>query len=356
MKIAILSYFHGYGGAEKQTVLLANGLVAKKHDVMVVSICEDDCKYHLNGDVKRKYIRDRNTSVFRIITRFLDIKSTLSGFQPDITISFWFQPIYLAAFMGRKVTGRLVYSERIDPGNKKYLGVLGIIRCLVIGKIDGFVFQTESAKRYFSGKIQDKSVVITNALTLDTFEASADEPRKKVIVSIGRLSQQKNHKLVIDAFAKIHKSIPEYTLEIYGDGELKEYLIRYISEKKLCDKVSINAPTPYVHMEIKNASVFVLGSEYEGMPNALLEAMALGLPCITTDFQPGGAVEIITSGINGIIVPNNDCDAMAKAILALISDEKLRDYIGGNAKKVIGKFAPQKIFDQWESFLLKMVV
>jgi glycosyltransferase involved in cell wall biosynthesis len=352
MRIVLLSYFHGYGGAEKQTVLLANAL-AKNHDVTIISICADDCKYEIDVKVRRLFIPDKRNNLLRVVYRYLEIRKILNQLKPDITISFWFQPVYLVAYIKKSITGHVIYSERGDPDDKEYSGLLGIVRRFTLKRIDGFVFQTHSARKCFDKKVFERSIVIPNALSITTTGLNDSEPRRKAIVTVGRLCSQKNHKMAVDAFAKVNKIVPEFTLEIYGEGEQEEFLTEYIKEKGLNDSVSIYTPTADIHSRIKDATMFVLSSEYEGMPNVLLEAMALGLPCISTDYRPGGVKELIVSGENGIIVPNNDCNAMAEAILSLLFDENQMRYIGRNAKKAAIKYSPDSCFDKWEGYLNK---
>ena len=351
MKIVFLSYLHGFGGAEKQNIMLANAMVNRGHDVTLISICVDNNCYQLDRCIEYQFLPDRKTNILRLITRYKDIKKKLIEINPDVTVSFWFQSAYLTALMRKNITGKIVYSERSDPGDKEYNGMLGWIRRLTLPRIDGFVFQSKGAQRYFSKSVQLRSVVIPNPVFVRTEDFQEVKERKKKIVTVGRLHPQKNQKLLIEAFSLIADQIPEYTLEIYGDGELKGELQRQIMELQLGSRVFLKGTCKKIHELIYDASLFVLSSDYEGIPNTLLEAMALGIPCVSTDCRPGGARELITDGEDGIIVPVGDKTALANAINWSLNH---KEDITKKAKKAIEHmkyFRADTIYSKWENFL-----
>ena len=348
MKIVFLSYLHGFGGAEKQNVMLANAMDERGHDVTLISICADNNCYKLNENVKYIFLPDRNSGLLRIVTRYQDIRKILKDIKPDITVSFWFQSAYMTAFMSKRITGKVIYSERGDPGDAEYNGALGIVRKLTLPRIDGFVFQSRGAQRYFDKKVQERSAVIRNPVFVKRENFPEVKERRKVIVTVGRLHPQKNQKLLIDAFAMIADKVPEYTLEIYGDGELKDELQRQIDRLNLHDRVFLKGTSKKIHNLIYDASLFVLSSDYEGIPNTLLEAMALGSPCISTDCRPGGAREIIDDGVNGIIVPVGDVNKLTKEMLRIISNDN--GQLTNSSRRRMIDFSPNIIYNKWEQF------
>lgn len=356
MKIVFLSYLHGFGGAEKQNVMLANVMADRGHDVTLISICADNNCYQLDRRVKYQFLPDRKTNVLRLITRYTDIKKKLIEIKPDITVSFWFQSAYLTALMRKSITGKVIYSERCDPGDKEYSGILGWIRRLTLPRIDGFVFQSKGAQRYFDKAVQLRSTVIPNPVIVKSEDFPEVKERKKKIVTVGRLHPQKNQKLLIDAFSLIVDQIPGYTLEIYGDGELKDELQRQISELHLADKVFLKGTSKRIHELICDASLFVLSSDYEGIPNTLLEAMALGIPCISTDCRPGGAREIITNGEDGVIVPPGNRIALANAISWSLNHEEDTFKKSKKAIENMKRFQADVIYSKWEAFFKAFVI
>lgn len=350
MKIAFLSYLHGYGGAEKQNVMLANAMAERGHDVTLISICADNNCYELDERVTYVFLPDQKTGILRISSRYCDIKKELRIIKPDITVSFWFQSAYLTALMKKSITGKVVYSERGDPGDTEYNGMMGIVRRLTLPRIDGFVFQSKGAQAYFNNAIQSRSTVIPNPVFVRTEDFPEVRERRKVIVSVGRLHPQKNQKLLIDAFSFVSDQIPDYTLEIYGDGELKNDLQKQINSLNLENKAFLMGTSKKIHSLINDASLFILSSDYEGLPNTLLEAMALGIPCISTDCRPGGAREIIDDGIDGVITPVGDREKLADAILHAIRYSEETQAKAKRAKIKMRKYQKNIIYSTWEDF------
>ena len=351
MKIVFLAYLHGFGGAEKQNVMLANAMAERGHDVTLISISADNNCYTLDNRVKYIYLPDRKENVLRLATRYQDIKQKLKEIKPDVTVNFWFQSAYMTALMKQSITGKVIYSERGDPGDAEYTGVLGLIRKFTLPKIDGFVFQSKGAQKYFDNKVQQRSIVIPNPVFLRSDDYPIVTERRKVIVTIGRLHPQKNQELLINAFARIAPQIPEYILEIYGDGELKEKLQTKIESLALKNRVFLKGTSKAIHSLIYDASLFVLSSDYEGIPNTLLEAMTLGIPCISTDCRPGGAREIIKDGVDGTIVPVGDIEALSNAMIEALLQPDRVEKMALVARKNMCRFAPDQIYSKWEQFM-----
>ena len=239
MKLLFIGYLHGFGGAEKQIIKLANEMANRDHDVTLISLYKNNECYKIHEKVKKIHIPDKGKSILKIFNRYNNLRKKIKKIKPDIIINFWFQSAYLTAFMSKRYTGKLIYSERGDPGDKEYDGILGIIRKISFKKIDGFVFQTEIAKNYFDDKISKKSTVIHNPIMIKKGEYVIPEKREKRIVTVGRLHEQKNHKFLINAFNEFSKKYEDYVLEIYGEGTLHDEIDKYINELNLHDKVKL---------------------------------------------------------------------------------------------------------------------
>ena len=169
------------------------------------------------------------------------------------------------------------------------------------------------------------------------------------VLSVGRLSEQKNHFLLIDAFEKMERP-KNLVLKIYGEGPLKEKLEDYIRSKSLEKKVFLMGNSDNLLPIYENASFFVLSSNYEGMPNALIEALSVGLPSIATDCPCGGPKQIISNHVNGVLVPTNDIDALASEMSRLSSSKETRlSY--SRASKISSKaFEPSEVLKDWFVF------
>ena len=170
---------------------------------------------------------------------------------------------------------------------------------------------------------------------------------RKEIVTVGRLEPQKNQKLLINAFSELAKKFPDYTLVIYGEGSLRKKLEKYIESKGLKDRVFLPGAKNNIQEYIKDASLFVLSSDYEGIPNALIEAMAIGLPCVSTDCSPGGARELITNGENGVIVECRNSNELATAMARLLTDRESAKRMGTNAKKIYTRVDKNLVCNRW---------
>ena len=220
--------------------------------------------------------------------------------------------------------------------------------------MNGLVFQSEGARDFFPEVVKHKSIVIHNSVNVPQDKYPIPAIRERRIINVGRLHPQKNQKLLINAFSKIAKSFPDYTLEIYGDGELHDELQGRINLCGLVDRVILHPSRKDIWDCIYKASLFVLTSDYEGMPNALMEAMALGLPCISTDCRPGGARTLIEDGKNGFVVPLRQTDNLAQAMTLCLSNPELSEKLAVNARKLSETHSEKVLFDKWERFVMSI--
>lgn len=350
-----IGHLPGFGGAEKSMIMTANAMVKKGHTVSIVSVQSNNPVYPINEEIKYVYLPDKsNLKAVNIIGRFNSIRDTLKRLKPDIVICFWLQVAVIATLISKFRGFKVIYSERGDPGDSEYKGVLGLVRTIVFPLLDGFVFQTEGARDYFPTKMQRKSRVIPNPVYISFDDYSIPVQRDKVIINVGRLHPQKNQKLLINAFAKIHNDFPDYQLHIYGDGELKTELEQQINELGLNECVILKGTTKQILDAIVNSALFVLTSDYEGMPNALMEAMALGIPCISANCPPGGPKALIKHGTNGLLFPVGDEQQLEIEMRKVLTDKGLADSLTLNAKNICLTHSPIRVFNSWENYLKDM--
>jgi glycosyltransferase involved in cell wall biosynthesis len=355
-KIVFLGFFPGFGGAEKSMIMIANGLAKLGNSVTIISLKDNNIVYEIDKKINYIFIPDhRGTKIRKQFNRFLNLKSKLVEIKPNLVISFWLQPAIFAAILSKFIGFKTIYSERGDPTDKEYSGILGLLRYVFLKFVDGFVFQTEGAKKCFSKSIQTRGTIISNSVCIKYDDYNIPPERRKIIVNVGRLHEQKNQKLLINAFAKITKLFPEYTLNIYGDGELKGELEAQIRELNIDNRVQLKGTTNKLFDEIVDASLFVLSSDYEGMPNALLEAMALGIPSISTDCKPGGAREILVNGENGLLVERNSVNELARAIQFMLSHPDEAEKMGIEAKRICNTHSVDSIYAMWEEYTAKIM-
>ncbi|WP_419022022.1 glycosyltransferase family 4 protein [Holdemanella sp.] len=355
MKIVFYINTLGGGGAERVVSALAKSFSAA-NEVIVVNSYAVDKEYELNDKVRHIYLEKNNTSrnfITRNIHRVSRLRYILKSEKPDVLISFMAEPNYRAIVASIGLKNKTIISVRNDP-DKEYPGVLtGFLAKTLFRLADGIVFQTEDAKKWFPDSIQKKSTIIYNQVD-DVFFNTKFHGVRHDIVSTGRLTNQKNQKMLIRAFASVADKITE-NLIIYGEGELRSELESLIAKLHMTNRIFLPGRIENVAETIKSAKLFVLSSDYEGMPNSLMEAMVLGIPCISTNCPCGGSRKIFEGQKNGLLVPVNDVKTLAEKIIYLLKNKPVREKISDNALKASKMFSSQVITDKWLSYINKII-
>jgi len=349
MKILLIIGAYSFGGAERVICSLANHLF-ENNEVVLVTLSNREETYYLNPGIKRINGIGWKTELHGIFK----LRKFLKQEKPNLIISF-ITHVNIATIIANLFTGTpIIISERNDPSKSATSNARRVLRKLIYPMASGFVFQTEEAKQYFSNKIQLRSVIIPNPLFLEEKSVDRSE-RVNEVVSVGRLVPQKRHDLTIKAFASANGKNGSYHLTIYGNGDERENLVRLVSDLNMQDKITINPAVNDLHSRIKNAKIFVLMSEYEGMPNSLMEAMGLGLACISSDCPCGGPRFLINQNCNGILVNNGDSIELCNQLNRLMNNDEEIDRISYEACKIRERLSSEKIFLQWDSFISKIV-
>ena len=348
MKIICVIGSMGVGGGAERVMSYLASFLSERHDVTWLSF------YHCDGPTyptapNVKIInglgqKNKLDSIFRL-RRFLKNE------QPDIVLSFLTQ-INISALLASAFTRvKVVVSDR---GNLAVSNNLRkCLRLLLYPRAAGRVFQTKDAQNYFTGKIKNDSVVIPNPIFVNPELIQRPASRRKEIVSVGRLDYQKNHELTIKAFSNIFPEFEDYHLNIYGEGQERGSLQHLIDGLQMHDHITLCGSIPDVLEKIKDAQLFVMASRWEGMPNALMEAMALGLPCISTDCPVGGPRELIVDGINGWLFENENQKQLENLIRQSLSDLGQSERVGEKAQNIMLIYNSERICSIWENYLIK---
>lgn len=287
----------------------------------------------------------------RVIQRIRGIRKVVNSNRFDIVVSFGVV-FNMDVALGLVGTGsKLILCERNDPVHDPRSRFQRVRRTLTYPFADGYVFQTETIKNYFSKQIQSKSIVIPNFIEESIDLADTYQPMRKAWATSARLDDnQKNQTALIKAFSLFVMNHPDYRLEIYGDGpdknKLKEYALKCGVQDKVFFKGRVNNP---MH-EIRLCSGFILTSRFEGMPNSLIEAMAYAMPCISTNCSGGGAKALITNEINGILLENDNPETIAAAMSRLSDDVEYAIKLGKNAYKINRDLNIDVIIGKWAAY------
>ena len=338
------------GGAQRVIANLSNYL-STENDVGIITTSNRNSQYYLNNNIVRYYLDNQNKKTNNI-KRIIKLNRIIKNVRPDVIVTFQPEPSFRILLLRLFNKIPTILSVRNDP-NVEYSNLKRKILMKILYPVaDGYVFQTEDAKKYFSKKIQNKSTVIPNPIS-ETFllEQPYTGKRENTIVTVGRIEKQKNQRLLIDAFKEIEKEYKEYKLIIYGEGRLEKDLKEYCKELKLINKIIFKGQVDNVKEEILKAGMFVLPSDYEGMPNALMEAMALGLPCISTDCPCGGPKALIKNDYNGILIRVNDLEQIKNAIRKIIEQPEFSEKIGNNARQISKTLNPKDINNKWKKYI-----
>lgn len=338
-------------GAERVIAKLANKYADDGYYVDIVVLLIDGCGYQLNENVRIiSFVRNEYSRPRNLMYWIKGIRKHIKDTKPEHVISFsmYVNIIVILACLGLKKD--ILISERNDPSSDGRSWVDIALTYILYPFANKIVFQTKRAKACYPKYIREKSQIIYNPVNVTT-EACHIKKNEKKIVTVGRLEPQKNQRLLIQAMRDVIQEYQDCYLEIFGEGSLRDNLIGLVNELGLDNKISFMGNVSNIHERIADSSIFVLSSDYEGMSNALLEAMMMGLPCISTNCA--GSDEIIKNGYNGILVPVGDQKAMSAAILGLLNDEELAKKIGKNANRSSELFSGNTVLKKWFDYIDK---
>ena len=341
------------GGAERVVSILASELTQQEREVVVITHFKAENEYPVNDNVKIICLSNldevtyrKKINIFFLSKLIIELRKQIKKENPDFIVPFLWTTCVRTdlALTGLKLKKRVIQTVRNNPDvfPKKY--IMKKYRDYLVKKSNLTIVQNEQQKCYFQNNLWDKIKVLPNPVSPSLLDIDRHENKTKFkIIGVGRLEKQKNFDLLIDVVGTIIKSNVNVTLDIYGEGSMKSELQSHIDNLQLNKYIKLKGRSNDYFDIYGTASLFVLSSDFEGMPNTLLEAMAVGLPCISTNC-PTGPAEIICSGKNGILVPVGDKDKMVQAINNLIQQDTLRSNIGKSAKQtIVQEYTPEKI-------------
>lgn len=348
----------GFAGVGKMISFIANQLSSRGHKVSLINLnTTTKLMEQTISDAINVCNLDGNVRGLRRFLCVSEIVPICKKHNADIVIGFTEIPSMLAALVGLRLGIPSIMSERGDPARTGMgKGFKNRVVLEIINRSKGGVFQTDGARSFYGKGLQKRGVVIPNPIFIKgEIPQVAHAEREKTVVSVGRLDIfQKRYDVMLKAFALFSEKHPEYTLKLYGKGGDENLIRQWVTEMGLEEKVRFMGLTTQPMQDIARDGMFLITSDFEGISNSLLEAMAVGLPCVSTDHTPGGARLLITDHENGLLAPVEDAEALAHALCEFAENPQLAEKCGNNAKTVTTRFAPERIIDLWEEYILKL--
>jgi GalNAc-alpha-(1->4)-GalNAc-alpha-(1->3)-diNAcBac-PP-undecaprenol alpha-1,4-N-acetyl-D-galactosaminyltransferase len=356
MKVLFLSPSISYGGAHKMMIWYANSL-ATENDVVICTYFYFETNYIISDGIEvinlglarysNKYL---SKTIGFFVTEYNIIK-TVKAVSPDVIITYGdVFSIFLTSIIKSK-RSNLIICERNYP-NAKLNFLTKSFKKWAFRQSDGVVFQTKYAAEYYKLHPKTKICNLPNPV-IDLINNPVPwKQRRKEIAFVGRFEvEQKRQDLMLVAFDEVYNKFPDYHLVFYGDGADFGYIKKLAKEKKYGKNIKFAGKVDNIIETIRGASVFVLASEYEGIPNTLLEAMAAGLPVVATDCKPGGARMLLGESQFGLLVERGNSAAISKAIIFYLSNPNYAQHIGAMAQESCQRFDPAVTSDKWNHFI-----
>lgn len=366
MNITLVISSLSCGGGERALVLLAEGLADLQHQVTIITLADKSNDfYKLPSNVSRIELGIMGESsnlieaVENNIERISTLRKAIDSTEPDVVVSSLrvTNVSVILALLGKKYP--IIVTEQNDVKVFSYGLVWETLRRLTYPLASKVVSVSKGVDQGIDLLPLNKRVVIYNPITVKDDQTTPTLPpevdaNKNWIVSMGRLTPQKGHDLLLSAFHQLANQHPDWQLLILGRGELREQLEKMRDDLGLSGQVVFTGALTNPFAVLKQAKIFVMASRSEGFPLAHGEALASGLPVIATDC-PSGPREMIRHDIDGLLVTNQDVSALATAMESLISDQQKRQQLAARAPEVVERFGQDKIVAEWETLMHKLV-
>lgn len=347
------------GGAERVVTNLANRFAAEGYQVIIATEWYGENEFQIESRVQRVHVGlregdEKKHHLVQFLLRVKYLREFLKREKPDILIPFARKALYRGLMAAYFMKIPVLISIRTDPVGHYEERSDKLQIPILFPRADGCVFQTEGAKEFFAPRLQDNSRIILNPINEKYIGVPEPGKRTKTVVQSGRLVDFKNQPMLIRAFVKVHEKHPDYDLKIYGgdsyDGT-KEILEDLIWQNKAQDYIHLMGASDSLEKDLTDAALFAFTSDWEGLPNALMEAMALGLPIVATDCPCGGPRTIMTHGVDGLLIPIKDEQALVDGINRLIEDPELAGKLGRQARKIAERANSKAVFEQWRDYI-----
>jgi len=359
MKICFLVSSLNAGGAERVATTLCNAWSRRGDNVTLIATFSGGGQpfYSVAEPVELVSLAELAGSTGKglssYVKRFHSLRMALKDRKPDVVISF-LPPVNVAAILATAFTKLpLIICERNDPSSRSPLDIWEISAKLTFWRAGMMTVQTDAVARRIRSRYPGLRLVRTvpNPLpdAITAYERSVPNGARKILLFMGRLDPQKQPAKAIDAFSQLAGRFSDWDLHVYGEGPLRADLQARIDASKLNHRIMLKGRTESPWDVMAAADAFLMTSRHEGFPNALLEAMGLGLPCVVTDC-PSGPREMTRGGIDALLVPNGDDIALVNALERVMGDARWRCKLGARAREsVLRRYTLSRVLDIWDA-------
>ena len=351
MKIVFVTHNMAGGGCERVLSRLLWNFTARGDTCVLITECAGESFYALPEIEQHSLLSSAHMRASDVPRAYCRLRRLVRRERPDVVLAMP-EKVNVWTILFLLGTGvPVVVSERNDPLRHPESRVKRLLRRVLYPLAAGFIFQTRMAAAFFPECIRRRGVVLDNPLDTGRMPEANTGARDRTIVGAGRLEPQKNFSLLVRAFARFYAAHTDWRLILYGEGSdrgMLEALVSALLPEGVC---RLPGTTDKLYEALKTAGQFVLSSDFEGMPNALLEAMALGVPCIATNCRVGGPADVICDGENGLLRPCGDEDALAAAMAQLADDADFSRALSRRAAAIRARFAEETVCAQWRDYL-----
>ncbi|MFP4474774.1 MAG: glycosyltransferase family 4 protein [Desulfatibacillaceae bacterium] len=347
------------GGAQRVMTLMANHWVGQGDEVWLLTWEGEGVEPFFPLDPRVRLVRmdlvsvsyNRLSGLVKNARRIMVSRKSITRVNPDVVISFLDAVNVVTLLASRGLGIPVIVSERVDPSGGLGGPMWQQLARRVYPLADAVVVQTERIQEVMTESVRHKTRVIPNPVVMPSCEQSAVSDKEGgTVLGVGRLAWQKGFDTGLAAFSRMAADHPKWRYVIAGGGPEMEALRNLASELGIADRVEFSGEVRDMSRHYAEADLFLLSSRVEGFPNALCEAMAAGIPAVATDC-PSGPREIIQHGVDGLLVPVDDEEAMADAMASLIRDTDRRRDMGAAAARIVDRFSVRAVMDMWDKLI-----